>query len=584
MEWLESWYPNPEHFFPSSIIQTQKNLIQMKRIFLPAMLLLALCAHAANEKNVKSNVKNVTIFTTGAQVFRSANVLLSPGVTDLVFQGISPFINASSVQAGGKGDFIVQEVRHSLKYPEPAPAVSTELPKEVVREINQLEDSLTELGFRRDELADRKTALLMEKDMIMKNKLSHGEGKSDSLPILKQAMEFFRVKLIDINTQLNSIKRQEQRITTANNKINERLLTLRTYKNSEQPVKNYEPIHQIIVTVSTELATTANVEVSYMVSNAGWVPSYDLRSSTAAAPVQITYKANVFQSSGEEWNDVRLKLSTANPNRSNAKPVLPAWYINYYTAAAAIRYPGGAREQSTSNTSMSDMELDKAKKDMNEFTPAQSAANYSQIVETMSNVMFDISLAYDIPSDGANHIVSIKTSDLPATYFHYLVPKVESEAFLVAKVTGWEELNLLPGRANVFYEGTYVGETVLNPAVINDTLDLAFGRDNGITITRTKLPVKENNQLIGNDVTKTVAYKLRLKNNKSKALNLIIEDQIPLSQNKEIKVEMKDAGSAEYNTETGALKWTVAMNPKDYKTLTFSYAVTFDKNKPLSLY
>ena len=485
----------------------------MKNFILPAMLFIALSASAVNEKIVKSAVKNVTVFTQGAQVFRSSSVSLSTGVTDLVFQGISPFINPTSVQAGGKGDFVVLEVRHQIKYPEPTKPADGTLPKEVVKEIKFLEDSLIEIGFDRDELADRKVALQMEKDMIMKNKLSNGEGKSDSLPILKQAMEFFRLKLTDINIQLNKIKRDEQRNANATNLVNARLSDLRKYKNSEEPQKVYAPIHQVIVTVSADAPVTCTVDVSYMIANAGWVPSYDLRSTTAAAPVQLTYKANVFQTSGEDWDNVKLKLSTSNPNRSNIKPALPPWYINYYTAQRETKIPTGARSTSTGNTSISDVELDAIKKDMNEMTPAQSAANYSQLVETMANVMFEISLPYSIPSDGATHIVSVKTSNLPATYYHYLVPKIESEAFLLAKVTGWEELNLLPGSANVFYEGTFVGETVLNPAVINDTLDLAFGRDNGITVTRTKLPVKESNKLIGNDITKTITYELRMKNN-----------------------------------------------------------------------
>ncbi|MBP9705432.1 MAG: DUF4139 domain-containing protein [Chitinophagales bacterium] len=556
----------------------------MKNFILPAMLFIALSASAVNEKIVKSAVKNVTVFTQGAQVFRSSSVSLSTGVTDLVFQGISPFIKPTSVQAGGKGDFVVLEVRHQIKYPEPTKPADGTLPKEVVKEIKFLEDSLIEIGFDRDELADRKVALQMEKDMIMKNKLSNGEGKSDSLPILKQAMEFFRLKLTDINIQLNKIKRDEQRNANATNLVNARLSDLRKYKNSEEPQKVYAPIHQVIVTVSADAPVTCTVDVSYMIANAGWVPSYDLRSTTAAAPVQLTYKANVFQTSGEDWDNVKLKLSTSNPNRSNIKPALPPWYINYYTAQRETKIPTGARSTSTGNTSISDVELDAIKKDMNEMTPAQSAANYSQLVETMANVMFEISLPYSIPSDGATHIVSVKTSNLPATYYHYLVPKIESEAFLLAKVTGWEELNLLPGSANVFYEGTFVGETVLNPAVINDTLDLAFGRDNGITVTRTKLPVKESNKLIGNDITKTITYELRMKNNKSKALNLVVEDQIPLSQNQGIKVEMKDAGKADYNTQTGLLKWNLSVNSKEYKTLKFSYEVTYNKDMPLSMY
>jgi uncharacterized protein (TIGR02231 family) len=555
---------------------------KMKKLFFAATLFIAQYTEASVEKAVKSNVKSVTVFTQGAQVFRNSQVALSPGVTQLVFGGVSPFINPASVQAGGKGNFVVLEVKHNIRYPEPVAPKESTLPAAVLKEIKLLEDSIAEANFYAGDLAEKESALQLEKDMILKNKLTKGEGKSDSLAVLIKAMEFFRIKLTDINTQLGKIKRDEKRNNELLARANARINDLRTYKTKEEPEKKYEPVHEVIVTVSADEAATAAVEVSYMVTGAGWVPSYDLRSTTITAPVQLTYKANVYQTSGENWKDVKLKLSTGNPNRSNIKPVLPPWYINYYTQQPA--YLKGTREKSLLNTIAGNEQMDAAKKDMDELAPAQSAANYSQLIETMTNVEFDIALAYDIPSDGKNHIVSVKTSELPSTYCHYLVPKIESEAFLLARVTGWENLNLLPGRANVFYEGTYVGETVLNPTVINDTLELALGRDNGITITRTKLPVKENNKLLGNEITKTVAYELRLKNNKSRKIELVVEDQIPLSNNKEIKVEMKDHNKAEYNEQTGLLKWTMAVNSKEYKTLKFSYAVTYNKDMPLSLY
>ena len=556
----------------------------MKKIILAAMLFTAVHANAATEKTVKSSVKKVNIFTQAAQVFRSSTSTLQPGVTELVFNGISPFINPSSLQAGGKGDFVVMEVKHRIKYPEPPKPSDGSLPPEIQQEIKMIEDSISELGFVRDELTDKKNALQLEKDMILKNKLTLGEGKSDSLPVLKQAMEFFRLKLNDINAQLGRVKRNEKSNASDNTRLTARLNDLKTYKNNKVPKPKYEPVHEVVVTVSAETIVTATVDVSYMVTQAGWVPSYDLRSNTASGPVQLTYKANVYQNSGEDWNDVRIKLSTSNPNRSNVKPVLLPWYINYYLAKRENQFSLSAREKAPGNTVMSNEELDALKKDMDEMTPAQSASNYSQMIETMTNVEFDIKLSYTIPSDGVNHLVSIMKSDLPAEYYHFLVPKLDKEAFLIAKVTGWEQLNLLPGRANIFYEGTYVGETVLNPSVMNDTMELALGRDNGITITRTKLPVKENNKLFGNEVTKTITYELRMKNNKSKSLNLIVEDQVPLSNNKDIKVEMKDNGNSEYNDKSGMLKWNTTIGTREYKTFTFSYAVTFNKDMPLSMY
>lgn len=219
-----------------------------------------------------------------------------------------------------------------------------------------------------------------------------------------------------------------------------------------------------------------------------------------------------------------------------------------------------------------------------ELPLAQSSANYAQMVETTTNVEFDIKLTYSIPSDGITHLVAVKSSDLPASYYHYLVPKLDKEAFLIAKVTGWEELNLLPGKANIFYEGTYVGETMLNAALLSDTMELALGRDHGITVTRTKLPDKERNKALGNDIEKTVTYELKMKNNKSNTLKLVVEDHIPVSQIEDIKVEMKDKGSAEYNDKTGLLKWNTSINSKENKTLAFTYIITYNKDMPLSMH
>jgi uncharacterized protein (TIGR02231 family) len=561
------------------------NPTPMKKILFAFAMLISFQLQATTEKPVKSSINKVTVFTQGAQVFRSAPVTLSPGTTQLVFAGVSPQINPSSIQAGGKGTFVVTDVKHEIKYPEPPSEKAGELPAHIRKEITLLEDSVAELGFRRDEISERLTAHLIQKDMITKNKLSRGEGKADSLEVLIKAMDFFQKKLNELNSLIGKTKRDQAKVNKQITTTNNRLQELKTYKADTEPEKKYEPIHRVLVTVSAEAAATGTVEVSYMVSGAGWTPSYDLRSVSATAPIQLTYKAGVFQNTGEDWNDVKLKLSTNNPNRTHVKPELPIWYINYFTAQRPAVFLGGARPQSTDNVRRITAKEEATYGDAAAtLSPAQSAANYSQLIETMTNVEFDIRLAYDIPSDGGSHVVSVKTDELPATYVHYLVPKIEKEAFLIARVTGWENLSLLPGPANLFYEGTYVGQTVLNPSVINDTLTLALGRDNGITVTRTRLPEKEKSKLIGTEVTKTIAWQLRMKSNKSKAIKLIIEDQVPVSNNKDIRVEVKDTGKAELNDTTGLLKWEVSIEPKAMKELKFSYEVTHNKDMPLSMY
>lgn len=536
----------------------------------------------ATEKLTKSKVERVTIFTQGAQVFRTANITLGSGITHVVFSGLTPGINPSSIQAGGKGAFVVMDVKHRIKYPEPVQNIS--VPKAITSQIEQLEDSLTELGFRKEEIQDRLTSLLLEKDMIVKNKLARGEGKSDSLEVLKQAIEYFHKRLGELNTLIGKTKRDQYRNTEAIETTTQKLQELRAYKHDTEPDVPYQPDNQVVVAISADAPTTGVIEISYMVSGAGWTPSYDLRASNTSEPVKLTYKANVFQSTGEDWGSVRIKLSTSNPNRSHIKPSLPVWYLSYYTAHRQV-VVGGARSQSTDNVShiSKDLEETYAEK-LQSMSPAESSANFSQLIETMANVEFEIKLEYDIPSDGNAHIVAVKTESLPSTFTHYLVPKVESEAFLLARVTGWENLSLLPGNANLFYDGTYVGQTVINPNIINDTLELAMGRDQAITVTRTRLKDKESNKLFGTDITRTVAYELRIKSNKGKSINLMVEDQIPISGMKEIKVELKDSDKADYNPVTGSLTWDFKMDSKTYKSIKFIYDVTHNKDMPLSMY
>ncbi len=373
----------------------------MKKLIIACGLLLSTTSTFADEKLVKSNVERVTVFTQGAQVFRTTNISVGAGITHLVFTGLTQGINPASIQAGGKGTFVVTDVKHRIKYPEPAK--TPVIPKTITKQIEQLEDSLTELDFRKSEIAERLKSLSLEKDMIVKNKLAKGEGKSDSLEVLIKAMEFFHKRLGELNSLIGKANREQFQINVSTNEVTQKLNELRAYKDDTEPEKPYQPENQVVVTISAEAPATGVVELSYMVGGAGWTPSYDLRASNTSEPVKLTYKANVYQSTGEDWKNVRIKLSTSNPNRSHIKPALPIWYINYYTAqrATVAGSARGARPQSVDNAGYitKDMEVDMSKR-MMELSPAESAANYSQIVETMANVEFAIKLDYDIPSDG----------------------------------------------------------------------------------------------------------------------------------------------------------------------------------------
>ncbi len=566
----------------------------MKKILLTQLIILCVITlFAQSQKDLKSSVKDVTIFTTGAQVTRAANVSLQPGVSELVFNGVSPYLNVSSIQASGKGNFIILDTKYNIKYPEPKDENETVIPASLIRRIEHAQDSLADINYDLDAIKDKRDLYNKQKDMLVNNPIMNGKGKSDSLPILKNAMEFLDYKLSTINVELQKIKREEAKTIVRRNKVTLHLNELIEYKNrleSDEKKINL-PINQIIVTVSSKEIVSGKLSVTYMTSKAGWTPAYDIRVNDIGGPVALTLKANVYQNSDEDWSDVNIKLSTNNPYKSSIRPYLATWYLNYYmpvnyqtanfgyTTNAPSAQPAHRGEAYESD----EAKPSKSKAEMKKLPPTQYASDYVVQSQNMTNVEYEVSLPYSIPSDGKYHLVYVKDNEnIPAKYNHFLVPKMDKESFLVAKLTGWEDLNLIAAKANIYFEGTFVGETTIDPSVIADTLELSLGRDKGIAVTRKKLKDKEQEQMIGSNKTKTITIEITVRNNKNANVDLSLEDQIPVSNDKDIKVTFKDDNfSGIYNETTGILNWKLKLKPKESKVVTFTYVIKYDRDKSL---
>ncbi|MFT7156765.1 MAG: hypothetical protein ACI8Q1_001780, partial [Parvicella sp.] len=415
---------------------------------------------------------------------------------------------------------------------------------------------------------------------------------------LKDAMTYMREKLLEINHLLLKKQKLQGDNTTARSRMAARLYTLQNYNaniSNQTPTKSISPVQQIIVTVSADEASSGYLYVSYMVPNAGWSPSYDLRADDIDSPVKLTYKANVYQSTGVNWDDVDMTLSTINPNRSNNKPQLAPWYISFYQPIQQYQTRAGGNQPAMADDSYDLMEEESVKdakykvsasaRDYESKLPqAQHMSNFTQMTETMAMVEFELKLKQTIPSDGQSHLMAVKSENINSTFEHFIVPKLDKDAFLIAHLTGWEELNLLPAVANIYYDGTYVGQTRINPSVMSDTMDLALGRDRGIYVTREKTDDEEKVKALASEKTKTVTYEIAIKNYKNAKINLTIEDQIPVSTVEEIKVEMIDKSKADYDEKKGLLIWKKEIGAKETQKFTFKYSMKYDKNKTLAAY
>jgi uncharacterized protein (TIGR02231 family) len=191
---------------------------------------------------------------------------------------------------------------------------------------------------------------------------------------------------------------------------------------------------------------------------------------------------------------------------------------------------------------------------------------------------FEIELPYTILSDGKPYVVDVTSFTLPATYMHYAVPKQDADAFLMAKVVGWNTLNLVSGKASVYFAGAYLGQSFINTASVDDTLSLSLGRDKRVALSRKQKSELSKRQLLGNNEKETFYFETTVRNNRDKEINVLLEDQLPISSDGEIEVAMLEISGAELEKNTGKLSWNMKLAPGESKTITLGYSIKTPKS------
>jgi uncharacterized protein (TIGR02231 family) len=209
--------------------------------------------------------------------------------------------------------------------------------------------------------------------------------------------------------------------------------------------------------------------------------------------------------------------------------------------------------------------------------------DYITVTDNELNITFDIDLPYDVPTTGKEQTATLKEYSIGAVYKYYSVPKLDQDAYLLAEISDWEKLNLLPGNANIIFEGTYVGKSFIDPASTSDTLNLTLGRDKRVVVKKEKLVDYSSVKFLGAYKHQKFTYELSVKNNKKDTIRMLLKDQFPLSTNKEIEVELLDNGGAMTNNETGVLTWKLELAPGESKKVRFAYTVKYPKDKTLNL-
>ena len=535
----------------------------MKKITLFACLFLSMVmSNAQTEKSTESKISSVTVFLSKAQVNRSVKTKVEEGKTTLVIGGLSPQLDPQSIQVGGKGRFTIMGTGHRINY-------LNEFNKP--KRLMVLQDSLDLLKSLIANETSQKEVLNREEQMILANQKISGANQNLTVAELKSMADFFRARLGEL---VSSKMKTDDKVRM----LNEKSTKIQKQINEQRDVYNRNT-SEILVTVQADASTSVDLELNYVVANAGWAPVYDLRAVDTKSPIQLAYKASVFQATGEEWQNVHLVLSTANPNLGGLKPELAAWYLEFYQPIRTARYRNDPMKKSAPSAMRSSAGAAEVAEVPDEEIVAESLSDYVTTVETSLNVEFDISIPQTVLSSAKPTVVDVKSSSVNANYEYAVAPKLDLDAFLLAKITGWEDLNLLPGEANIFFEGTFVGKTFIDPNSIRDTLSVSMGRDKRIVVKREKVKGLSTRNVIGVNEKQASAWEISIRNTKSEQVKVVVEDQIPVSRNNQIEVTMIDAGGARQDTYSGKLTWKLNLKPAENKKLSYKFEVKYPKDR-----
>ena len=602
----------------------------MKKLTLTVCLLVSAIAIAQKPIFTSAKTKAATVYFSGAEITQSTSVNLPVGTSEIVIKNVADYLNENTVQIGAPKSVTVLSVQFSDNY------ISEYELDESNPAIKKVQDSILYVQKELKKIQIDKNSHQQTIEILDKNKEIRGANSGLNVTELMKLVEFYKAKRIELDNAVVLLAEKETKWKKTLDELNNKLEI-----NTQKEEKISEG--KLIVQVMNEVAGNVNLDISYITNSASWQPFYDLRAENITASIDLAYKAKVTQTTGIDWKKVKLTLSSGNPNQNNVAPLLQAWFLNYgknkelenrpnasviaslqgtapgLTITSSSGAPGSAkfdgyiRGASSINGDLDPLiiingipsnnedfrnlnqnnikSVDVIKDDAAISIYGNKGANgvvvittknmddYTTIEEQELNVSFDIDIPYDILSNGKAHSVSLKDIKIPATYKYYAVPKVEKEAFLLAELNDYAKYNLLPGEANIVFEGMYVGKTMINPNQTQDTLNLSIGRDKKISIKRDRITDKSGTKFLSSYKEQTFTYDITIRNNKKEEISITLKDQYPLSADKEITIELLDKDGAKANEETGVLTWEIKLKPNETKKYRISYKVKYPKDK-----
>ncbi|MFH2142318.1 MAG: DUF4139 domain-containing protein, partial [Bacteroidota bacterium] len=430
---------------------------------------------------ITPDISSLVIYTEGVEVSHKVPVKLTAGRNLLIFKGLSSKLEAKSLRVNIDNEVSVLAVSHKTDYL----AKNPEKPR-----LKQVKDSLVILNSKMQSLNDELNAYAVQREMLMKNQSLAGQNTGLNSLELQKAADFFQSRIFEINKRTSQLNIEITQLTPEINAMNNELYELN--------VKCYFQQSEISVLVYVEKDVQYPLDLRYYVRDAGWVPYYEIKADEIDKPLDLIFRAKVFNDTDIDWVNANITLSTADPNKSANYPNMTPWKLNYYGDNSSYNsdYQYKYENQMQAQTNLNDNYYFRQDEQMKNVK-AKGKVNYTTISVSELSIELSVKTKYSIPSNAKPYIVDITEYRLPAKYKHISVPKLDRDVYIMAQITDWEDLNLIEGEANVYFDDTYVGKSYIYTRDVDDTLNLSLGRDKKVMITRSKVKDYTSKQLIG---------------------------------------------------------------------------------------
>ncbi|MEK6511668.1 DUF4139 domain-containing protein [Myroides odoratimimus] len=544
-----------------------------KNLMIVALALSTVMTWAQKPVFTPAKLESARVYFNSAELTHKAKVKLPKGTSEVVITNVADYLNEPTIQIGSISEVTVMAIQYSNRYVEEYDSpVDSPLLKPVRDSIKLVQTELKKVNNAID--VESRTIALLDS-----NQKVGGEQGTTTAEVMKM-VDYYKTKRLQLSTELDKLNEKKDGLNTRLTNLQDKLAF--NEGKSEKSSKG-----KLIIQVMNDREGEVPFQIKYLTNAASWKPFYDLRVEKINSPVKVVYKADVKQSSGIDWRGVNLSLTSGVANQSNVIPTWRTWFLDYNTYLTTTGYNRNANKKLNVMADMSgkvsyEAESSSMLKDAVVYEES-TMSSFTQVNESQLNVSFDINIPYTVMSNNKSHSVSLNDFSIPAEYKYYVAPKLDLNAYLVATIKDYGNYNLLAGEANVIFDGVYVGKTMLNPANTEEEMKLNMGKDPKVAVTRILLKDKSGTKMLSSKKSQNFVYDITIRNNKAEQIDIQVEDQYPISSNKDIEVELTETSSGKLNEEKGLVKWDLRLKGNDSKSLRFGYQVRYDKNQTLNL-